>query len=735
MPPKANKGKPTQSASKIKKSKEVVKDDRFQAIVLTDSFETRFMPLTGVKPRCLLPLANVPLIEYTLEFLAKAGVNEVYLMCSAHAEQVQAYIENSKWSNNDKNSPFQIATIMSLESRSVGDAMRDLDNRGLISGDFLLVSGDVVTNVDFNKVLAFHKSKKAQDKDHIVTMVLNQASPLHRTRSYIKPSTFILDKKTDRCLYYQSIPPVDGKKTSVNIDPELLEDIEDEFVIRNDLIDCRVDICSPHVPQIFQENFDYQYLRSDFLRGVLTSDLVKKTIYAYISEDRSEYAARVESWGTYDAVSQDILARWCYPLVPDSNLVEDNSYSYEFNNIYKEDKVILAQSCKIGTSTSIGSNTTVGEGTCIKKSVIGRNCKIGNNVTIENSYIWDEAVIKDNSVLNHTIVAANAEIGANVTLSAGSVIGFNVVIADDKHIGNNVKIVETPITKYGGDFDEFSDESEGEEDHYGAGVPQLQVKDIDLVGEEGKGFLYTSENEDEEYDDESVSAISSEQYSGIIYQMKSLNVSDESIASITNKRTKRRTHSRNRRFSSNSMMSEGGFISGEEEEDFSKEGVATVSRAIENNHDIDTALLELNTLRMSMNVTYHEVRTVTSEALLNKIEDFVSTDTLSPQEAATKIFTHWGPMFKRQVFSPEEQVDLLEIFEDKITTAGKPHGKIVLFLAVKTLYDLDILEEENILEWWNKTSGETEVRQLTSKFVTWLQEADEEESEEESDEE
>ena len=81
---------------KNKKQKEIVQDDRFQAIVLTDSFETRFMPLTSILPRCLLPLANVPLIEYTLEFLANAGVNEVYLMCSSHADQIQEYIEKSK---------------------------------------------------------------------------------------------------------------------------------------------------------------------------------------------------------------------------------------------------------------------------------------------------------------------------------------------------------------------------------------------------------------------------------------------------------------------------------------------------------------------------------------------------------------------------------------------------------------------------------------------------------------
>lgn len=726
MAPKLKKQAATQSKSK--KLKDLV-DERFQAIVLTDSFETRFMPLTAVHPRCLLPLANVPLIEYTLEFLANAGVNEVYLMCSAHADQIQEYIENSKWMGD--NSPFSVTTIMSIESRSVGDTMRDLDNRGLIAGDFLLVSGDVVTNMDFSKALQFHKQKKAQDKDHIATMVLNQASPLHRTRSQIDPAAFVLDKETNRCIFYQSIPPVSGKKTCISIDPELLEDFQGELQVRNDLIDCHVDICSPHVPQIFQENFDYQYLRSDFLKGVLTSDLLKKTIYAYISKDSSEYAARVESWSTYDAISQDILARWCYPLVPDSNLVEGNSYSYELNNIYKEDKIILAQSCKIGTSTSIGRNSSVGEGTQIKNSVIGRNCTIGKNVVIENSYIWDNAVIKDNSVLNRSIVAADAQIGNNVTLSPGSVIGFNVIIGDDKVIPHNVKIVETPIVTENefGDFDDESNSEDENEYEDGNAVPVLAVKDVELVGETGKGFAYESEIESGDEDDEEF--VGNGTYSGIIYQMNSLNVSDDSIASVSNKKVKK--HSHRRRLSMNSMISDNGgaFESdeGEEEEDFGVEGLATVTRAIENNHDIDTALLELNTLRMSMNVTYHDVRSVTTQALVNKIVDFITTGTLTPQEAATKIFTKWGIMFKRQVFSPEEEVDLLNIVEEKSSVLDKAYNQIVLFLGVKSFYDMEVVEEENILKWWNDGEND-EVRTLTAKFITWLQEADEEDSDE-----
>lgn len=691
---------------KNKKQKELVQDERFQAIVLTDSFQTRFMPLTSVTPRCLLPLANVPLIEYTLEFLAKAGVNEVYLMCSAHAEQIQKYVEQLKWASS---SAFSVTTIMNLESRSVGDAMRDLDNRGLISGDFLLVSGDVVTNIDFGRVMQFHKAKRAQDKDHIATMVLSSASPFHRTRSQVDPAVFLLDKQSDRCHYYQAIPGARGKKGDVLIDPELLEDIGDELVLRNDLIDCHVDICTPHVPQIFQENFDYQTLRSDFLRGVLTLDLLKKTIYAYIT---SEYAARVELWATYAAVSQDVLARWAYPLVPDANLVA-SSYGYEAHHIYKEDKVVLAQLCTLGNSTCIGGGTVVGAHSAIAKSIIGRNCRIGANVRISNSYIWDNAVIGDNVVVDHAIVAGDAVILEGATLAPGAVIGYGVAVGAGKTIGRGMRVVERPVAR----VLEFELEDEDEEDT----EPEL---DTDLVGEDGCGVLYMLDADDDSELETNSANLS------MLYQLRGLSMSDELIASVSKRKSKKAV--RRRRMSSTSVMSTD-YYSEDDEEDFNKEAIATVERAIENNHDLDTALLELNTLRMSMNVTYHEVRVATVQAMVHRVVHFVSTATLGAREATAKVFGEWGLLFRRQVFSDDEQVDLAQVLQE--ACAHLDSGPVVLFVALRQLYELDVVEEENILRWWELAAltarPELEaVRSLAQQFVEWLRDAEEESDDE-----
>lgn len=636
-----------------KKQKELV-DERFQAIVLTDSYESRFMPLTAELPRCLLPLANVPLIEYTLEFLARAGVNEVYLVCSAHAEQIQNYIEKSRWAHK---AAFAVTTVLSPELRSVGDAMRDLDNRGLISGDFLLVSGDVVTNIDFKKALAFHKAKKAADKDHIVTMVCAQAHPLHRARSRLDPAVFVLDKNS-RCHFYQGIPPA-GRKSSVAIDPELLEHMED-FALRNDLIDCHVDICSPHVPQIFQENFDYQLLRADFVKGVLTSDLLRKTIYAYITE---EYAARVESWNTYAAVSQDVLARWCYPLVPDANL-DGQNYLYEANHIYKE-KVVLAQLCRIGSSTCIGAGLSIGSDSKVEKAVVGRGCRIGSNVEIVNSYVWDGAVVGDNARLDGAIVAG--EVGDNVVLLPGSVVGFGVSVPSGSTVRERLSKGDTE--------------------------PEVYLSD-------------------------------SSSSSHLSQLMSHANISDDSIALVTRRRRRRL---RGRRFSATSAMSTDYAPSDEETEDFGKEAVATVERAMENSHDMDTALLELNTLRMSMNVTYHEVRLATAQAMVNRVVHFVATGTLAAKEALHKVFAEWGRMFRRQVFEPADQEDLAAVLETVCKEVEG--GALVLFVALRSLYEADVVEEEAILQWWRR-GGDEQVRSLTAQFVDWLENAEEESDDE-----
>ena len=64
-------------APKVDHAEDVKREQKLQAILLADSFATAFRPITAEVPKVLLPLVNVPMLEYTLEFLSQSGVEEV----------------------------------------------------------------------------------------------------------------------------------------------------------------------------------------------------------------------------------------------------------------------------------------------------------------------------------------------------------------------------------------------------------------------------------------------------------------------------------------------------------------------------------------------------------------------------------------------------------------------------------------------------------------------------------
>ena len=89
-----------------------------------------------------------------------AGVEECFVFCKAHADQIKAYLaHSSKWSTHKGTSRaiMKIHTILAPEAYGVGDVLRELDAKSLIQTDFILVSGDVVASMKLDQVLLEHR--------------------------------------------------------------------------------------------------------------------------------------------------------------------------------------------------------------------------------------------------------------------------------------------------------------------------------------------------------------------------------------------------------------------------------------------------------------------------------------------------------------------------------------------------------------------------------------------------
>ncbi|KAI9651431.1 MAG: hypothetical protein M1829_003009 [Trizodia sp. TS-e1964] len=643
---------------------------------------------------CLLPLANTPMIEYTLEFLANAGVEQVFLYCGDHADALETYIQSSKWVKSS--SPFTKLEIIKSSSQSVGDAMRDLDQRAIMAGDFIMVHGDIVSNIPLEEALSKHRARREMDKNAIMTMVLREAGPDHRSKATQTMPIFVVDPIKDRCLHYEEINPR-TRGRHVNIDPALLKE-HSEIEIRNDLIDCYIDICTPDVLALWTDDFDYEFPRKQFLFGVLKDyELNGKTIHTHIMSDL--YGSRVRDLHAYDAVSKDIISRWSYPLCPDSNLVYGQHYELQRGNIYKEGGIVLARSCSINQKTVIGEKTSIGDGSVISNSTIGRRCLVGKNVVIDGAYIWDDVVIGDGSEVRQVIVANEAVIGSDCRLLPGSLISYGVQLAKGVTIPGGSRIVSSRR----------------------ALSPNAPSTDEELVGKGGEGYNY---KEPEEDDDEDVEdsfplmfglADSISDASSTISTVSALSADDESFTSDPSR--------------------DGGL-----DNYFDQEASSSLFDSFQREHANANISLELSSLRLAADASDHQMRVALATAYIKMISHLMETQSLGASDAVKRVLVAHSSLLSLGIFDREreeksDQVDFLLAVQKDLVKREK--GAVILLFMAKELYDLDVLEGEAIEQWWGDArsmegADMTGVRGQTEVFVSWLGEEEDDDDEDDS---
>ena len=163
---------------------------------------------------------------------------------------LQNYLLNSKWSTT-----LSVRCITSTACLSAGDALRELDAMGVIRSDpFILISGDVISNMDLKKAIAFHKEKRKEDNNCIMTVVLKQVQKSAGVKPVLTDLVVGLDRMTSQMLLFED----NYKKSNVKIPLEIMLEHQGGLNFRTDLLDCHVDICSPELMLQFSDNFDYQ---------------------------------------------------------------------------------------------------------------------------------------------------------------------------------------------------------------------------------------------------------------------------------------------------------------------------------------------------------------------------------------------------------------------------------------------------------------------------------------------
>ena len=132
-----------------------------RAILLAAGLGTRLRPITDTIPKCLVPINGKPLIDYWLEQLTKAGIEKFLINTHYLHEQVESYIEQSKFAG-------MVDLVYEKELLLTGGTV--IANKDFISDEpFMLVHADNLSICDYKDFINAHKNRPANTEITMMT--------------------------------------------------------------------------------------------------------------------------------------------------------------------------------------------------------------------------------------------------------------------------------------------------------------------------------------------------------------------------------------------------------------------------------------------------------------------------------------------------------------------------------------------------------------------------------------
>src|SRR3972149_8324766 len=127
-------------------------EEDMKAVILAGGKGTRLAPYTTVFPKPLMPIDGMPILEVIVRQLAHWGINELIFTVSRQSlPLLSAYFGDG--------SQYGVHIAYSREEKPLGTS-GPLSLIPDLPGTFLVMNGDILTTLDYRKVIEFHRRKK-----------------------------------------------------------------------------------------------------------------------------------------------------------------------------------------------------------------------------------------------------------------------------------------------------------------------------------------------------------------------------------------------------------------------------------------------------------------------------------------------------------------------------------------------------------------------------------------------
>lgn len=138
-------------------------------VILAGGLGTRLRPYTFSIPKPLLPLGEKPLLDYIIEHLNKFNFSEIIISLGYQSELIKAYC--TKYINNK----IPISFVEEKTQLGTAGSLTLVKEKLMNREPLFLMNGDIITKLDFPKMLKIHEDQKASIT--VATVINKYKSP------------------------------------------------------------------------------------------------------------------------------------------------------------------------------------------------------------------------------------------------------------------------------------------------------------------------------------------------------------------------------------------------------------------------------------------------------------------------------------------------------------------------------------------------------------------------------
>jgi len=343
-----------------------------KAFVMAAGAGTRLRPLTFSIPKPMVPIVNKPVLEHTIENLARHNIRDIKMNLHYRPDMIRDYFGDGF--------PWGVKISYSFEKKLLGTAggVKKCEDFFADGGSFVVMSGDGLTDVDIDEVLDFHRRKKS-----IATMLLKEVD------SKFEYGVTLCDAKTGRIKKFIEKPHwSDVFSNTVNTGIYVFE------------------------PEIFRyiprgQFYDFgQQLWPKLLK-------LRLPIYGFVTKS---YWTDVGNLKEYRQGQRDALDGKIRINIPGVE-IKKGIFVSNGAGIHKSARLIAP--CVVGRYVKVGENAVIGPYT-----VIAAKSTISKGASVSNSILWGRVKVAPRVKLDNCIIGYRARVVSDISVFEGTILNL-----------------------------------------------------------------------------------------------------------------------------------------------------------------------------------------------------------------------------------------------------------------------------------------------------------------------